>query len=291
MVVIGIIALLMGLLLPMLAGARKRSRKTSEIHNVRQVGMAWMVYSNSNRDMVLPGHLTPVAQKRWDITPEFPDHTEIPRDLVAPYTWRLASYIDHSHEVLHSHLPHEDDMSVLTMIKEADSIAFEPGFGYNGLFLGGWWDAVLDEGKLVPRHQFQFAREQDGTRIQVLAKSIGKVRRSDSFVAFCSSTSAATMTPNEYKHLTDDTPGSHHVVPPRLGLTKQWTQNGPDVSNIAVLTDTHIPLNRYTDQVAIFYVDGHTDGQAPGALEDMRMWVNKATSVDFSFIPGDHLRR
>jgi prepilin-type N-terminal cleavage/methylation domain-containing protein/prepilin-type processing-associated H-X9-DG protein len=53
LVVLGIIALLAGILLPVLAGARRSAANTKCVNNIRQIGMALSLYMNEN-DQTLP---------------------------------------------------------------------------------------------------------------------------------------------------------------------------------------------------------------------------------------------
>src|SRR3954463_4521281 len=49
LVVIGIIAVLIGILLPALGRAREASKSTACLSNIRQVSMAFMMYANDNK--------------------------------------------------------------------------------------------------------------------------------------------------------------------------------------------------------------------------------------------------
>ncbi|HAI11950.1 MAG TPA: competence protein ComGC, partial [Phycisphaerales bacterium] len=49
-----IIALLIGILLPALAGARKSARASVCGSNIRQIGAAWLTYSSDHKDTVMP---------------------------------------------------------------------------------------------------------------------------------------------------------------------------------------------------------------------------------------------
>ncbi len=61
LVVIGIIAILMGLLLPSLAKARRQANTIKCMSNLRQVGTAMLMYSNNNH-----GYLFPADAPGWD---------------------------------------------------------------------------------------------------------------------------------------------------------------------------------------------------------------------------------
>ena len=63
LVVIGIIAILMGLLLPSLAKARKQAVTIKCLSNLRQVGTTMLMYSNNNH-----GYLYPDKADGWDWT-------------------------------------------------------------------------------------------------------------------------------------------------------------------------------------------------------------------------------
>jgi prepilin-type processing-associated H-X9-DG protein/prepilin-type N-terminal cleavage/methylation domain-containing protein len=57
LVVIGIIALLMGILLPVLAGARKQAATVRCANTLRQFGTAWQMYASAHSSLSVPGRL------------------------------------------------------------------------------------------------------------------------------------------------------------------------------------------------------------------------------------------
>lgn len=56
LVVIGIIALLIGILLPVLSRAREQSRRTGCLSNLRQIGQAMIMYANAYHDALPNGN-------------------------------------------------------------------------------------------------------------------------------------------------------------------------------------------------------------------------------------------
>src|SRR6185295_10907171 len=117
------------------------------------VGYAWQMYASNNSDAALPGYLeTPVqappvmgVSRGWGVHYQYPDRTDIPPapaygggnpNIAGPWTWRLLSYLDYSHEMVHGYL-REDDSDKFSMMTEAMKIAEGPAFGYNGYYVGG----------------------------------------------------------------------------------------------------------------------------------------------------------
>ncbi len=257
LVVVGVLALMLGMLLPALSGAMKRSSKTKELNAIRQVGLGWTLYSNSNNDKLLPGYLDFDVQQRWRVRYEYPNHWDIPTgELAGPWTWRLLPYLESSiptvlgnaDEVFTDSLDDTDlrpdklvvyetltlDPSMTgadstEMGLEADPIAREPRFGYNAYYVGGWWTMVIDPrtpGNGLPRPLFYDAAIAGTSQpVNVVSRSVGTIRRPTTLMIFCA---ASRLEPGLYRKFPSNQAGSHYVVPPRLGTVAQWNSGGTE---------------------------------------------------------------
>ena len=168
LVVIAIIGALVGLILPALSGVQKRSRKTRELNTLKHLGHAWMLYGNNNNDAALPGFLDAAVQmppaigvsRGWGVTYQYSDKHDIPIDAnnyAGPWPWRLLSYLDYAQEVVHGYRDDDEDGMFVASSNpaEAKSIAYEPGFGYNGYYVGGYWEMDPTLTPPAPRYRFR----------------------------------------------------------------------------------------------------------------------------------------
>ena len=282
LVVVGILALLLGMLLPALHGAQKRSSKHKELNAIRQVGLVWILYANANNGKLLPGYLDFDVQQRWRVRYEYPNHRDIPSDLAGPWTWRLLPYLDDDIGTVHGYAdesgyetvtldPSQTGASPPQMAAVANPIAFEPAFGYNAYYVGGWW--TMDSG--LARPLFHDATIVGTTKtVNVLSRSVGTIRRPTQLVTFCSSSS---LKPGVYRKFSKAQPGSHLVVPAWLSDAEQWEWVGA----LQVHADTAAPIGRYNGLAATLFADGHTDANKPDELADMRKWIDTAKTRDF----------
>lgn len=167
LVVISIMAVLMGLLLPALSGAQRRGRKATELNDLRQIGIAWNLYAQSNRDAALPGFLDGVhpgpeglsVQERWKVRYDYANGTAASLSDAQSWPWRLLQYLDYSDEMVLGHLDLDvtgpQAMSDPTLqdpvphrgpgatIARTTRVAEEPSFAYNAFYVGGWYDQWL----------------------------------------------------------------------------------------------------------------------------------------------------
>ena len=297
-IVIAIIAALLALALPALRGVYLRSKKTIELSNLRQVGVAWFLYAQDNNDSALPGFLDPQVQTAWDVSYDFPNiipgrnlvDEKVPKDIAAPWPWRLLGYANNTTMILQQHLD-ENDIATQDLYEHADTFALQPAFGYNGYYIGGYWQMTSGSSP-QPSFRFANARNAKGKRVNVVARSPSSIRFSEKILVFCSTTE---RDPGLYRRGPSDVPGFHFAVPPVLAEEPRWQMPGlsqgstspgkalqpgsGDVYSVEVLRQSPVPLGRYTGAAAVFYADGHTGVQTPGALSDQSIWIPGAELV------------
>jgi prepilin-type N-terminal cleavage/methylation domain-containing protein len=360
LVVIGIIAVLLGLLLPALSSVQNRARKNTELSHLRQLHFAWMAYANDNNDSALPGYIDEGVQQRWRIRVRFPydpdqfdengpggalgsgitgslalggsyassgpllrqDLPDSPTDrptetdqTAATWTWRLLPYLEESFESV-LYYDDESDRTTRKLVERRDFVAVHPGFGYNGLYIGGRWHMVADVEGGTPRPQYYFTgatirdpladglgEGTEGRRVNVVARSVSRISRASEVVIFCPS--IRIPTPQEVRRIDDVAPGYHMVTPPIVAEEFQWGHTGTDVTSGGVGATTPggpgaptttgadsrfistfaspalVPLGRYNGLVPILRADGSTSTDRPGALMDQRLWIDAARTRDF----------
>jgi prepilin-type N-terminal cleavage/methylation domain-containing protein len=295
-VVIAIIAVLIGILAPALGGAKRRAAKHAEMHNIKQLGHAWMLYANSSGDAALPGFLERTVQEKpvagisrgWGVRYKYPDRSLIPlnpQNLTGPWTWRLLSYLDYDHQLIHAHLD-ESDPNPFNLVTEGIKTAYEPAFAYNGWHIGGWWVMVNVNGVMTPRMKFHDHCGTDAPRSALhIPTGVAQIKRPSDMVTFCSAT--RFVTPGLKTRLAASTPGWQMVMPPTLAATEQWKPAAGDpVSAVEILQpNTWAPIGRHTGVIAVLHADGHVDEQGYNALLDQRKWINSADSATYTHGP------
>ena len=128
LVVIGIISLLMGILLPSLAGARESARAVASLSNLRQIGIALVAYRNENRGFY-PRHSSPSSQvprTRWadDIYP-YLQNTEV---------YMTPNLTEDDRARMNKPFAHTVDQATGAAV--AGQTVYFGGYGYNFQYLG-----------------------------------------------------------------------------------------------------------------------------------------------------------
>jgi len=296
LVVIGVITLLLALLAPALSGVRTRGQLTTQTSNLRQVGMAWNMYANSNNNAIMPGYIdfqgtAGGALGMWTVTFRDPNGQPLADELAAPWPWRLWPYLDNASFLLDYKADVEvNKMALLSEFDLRQDLALRPRFGYNAYYMGGWYERVeTDSSSPLALPKFYNATDMSDNSINVVARSMGALKRPADLVTF---TSAADYEPDVYIDILENRPGAHTVTPPTLGDEQRWSRFGDDGSTMEVFVDTKVdpiggaPARRISRQFPVLFADMHTDLQNFGALDDLRRWIDSADREDFEHLPS-----
>jgi len=318
LVVVAIIALLVGIALPALSSARRQARKATELSHLRMVGTAWTAYAAVSQEYALPGYLHNNVQNTvnipngWRVKYKYADGSDVPGNRAAPWTFRLAKFLDHNHEAILGYRDLEtpdrlalgNDSIVDLAWNASDEVynddterpetaAEQPSFGYNGYYVGGWWrmQSIPEEGN-QPRPRYWNARRHypenpppGENRINVIARTPSALERTDTFILFCSTTGTET---GVFRSFPDDRPGCYFAIPRFLGTSEKWRQltDGGGTSYATTIESVgsstpdasfiSVPIGRYTGMAASLRADLHVEVSEPGVLDDMRHWIGAA---------------
>jgi prepilin-type N-terminal cleavage/methylation domain-containing protein len=269
LVVIGVIAILLGLLLTGLRAAIGAGGKSRELSALRQVYYGWSMYATNSEERVLPGFLDENTQALWNVEYRDMARQDLDPDLTQAWPWRLAPYVDFSWEVLVGYRTDYD--KELAAVPAAD-VQAEPAFGYNAVYTGGWWTSPNPSGPALPRFD------------RYVTRAAGSFSRPDSMILFAGS---AARSPGFYKSNSDDQfPGSHWVSPPNQATTEIWRGDTEGPGSIEVLaSNVSVPINRNGPAISVLTSDGGVQGSTMDDLFDMRRWVDAATSKEWTHPP------
>ncbi|MEE2912570.1 MAG: type II secretion system protein [Planctomycetota bacterium] len=282
LVVISIIAILIGLMYPALASVRKSAKKTTELNLISQVSKAWAMYSIDHQEQLLPGYLSTTVQQYRKLAWAFPDESIINPapsynpDLsndAGPWTWRLLQYLDNDWESLLYYRNIDWDVSGGKLRDHADAIALQPAFGYNGYYLGGWWETDLHSGD--PTVKFGSVLLSDNRSASVVTKTASHIKKPSNQIVFCSTFLASE---GVHGHIEDDIAGSHFAIPSILARVVKWELIGDGL--IQSRSESHTPLGRFNGMPVIAYADGHVNSVKLPELIDQQLWIPKAQAID-----------
>ncbi len=285
-VVIAIIGVLVAILIPALFGVRGRSKKIKELNVISHVGKAWMMYSSDHQDKLLEGYLSTQVQEYKDMAWAFKDTTLVPPaptyeegepNDAGPWTWRLLDYLDYDWRSILFYRD-TDEWTSEEARENADVIAAQPAFGYNGFYLGGWWEIDSHSGK--PAEIFGSVLLTDGRRVNVVEKRTSSIRKPSTQIAFCSTFYA---TEGMYAELDDQTAGTFMAIPSILARVQKWL---PVSGNrVEALADTYVPIGRYNGMPAVCFADGSSKAVELHELQDQQLWIPKAQPI--GDVPAD----
>lgn len=275
LVSIAVIAVLISLLMPALAGARGAARQARELSSAQQLMIAFTLYADANKGYVLPGY----ASKKM-VNGAMAVYDDAGQRLLSEeaqrYPWRLAPYLDYDFRGLY------DDVKLLKEIRAGASeyatygvdyryvVSLFPAMGMNVFFVGGS-DKQQQFDKLFIR---QFGR--------VHIERLDEAQRPAQLMVFASARAETqALAPGLGKP-----EGFFRVEPPYFAEAqgRLWEDAYDPDAMMPGLNSGFVSL-RHSGRAVTAHLDGHGTTKNWEAMNDMRMWANQADRADWGFKP------
>lgn len=287
LVVIGIIALLISVLLPVLGKARIAANNAKSLSNLRQLTTSYLLYANQNNGTLLPGFLARTYVDGTELNVFDRRSNQLLTGRAAQqWPWRLSSVDPGIWKMIRplstNDMPMNND-DAATAVSKAYSASLYPHYGLNTIFLGGHSATNLIDNETAKdyyRGYLQNGRPNVGKHV---AYKLGEVRRSADVIVF----SEVAIQRGSQAIEDIDLRGFHYVNPPRADAISGEYWNVQDRKAVVVLSNTTravgIPYTRSGKKIPVSFLDGHAESRAIEDLTDMRNWSPKATSPDYAF--------
>lgn len=274
LVVISVILILVGLLASGLSGAIRTGKTTKEMNRLKQIMLAWQMYSGQYGDKILPGFLEQdgptgvqqgaIGSTAWQVRYRNKRGQELAPGLCQTYPWRLAPYLDFNYDPLLGYRSVAEDAldvslyqdpevpanlpaSLLTTANptlEGAGAALQPGFGYNAYYVGGWWAYTNNTPTLVFGNDGYTQVGASGVaRGRLIATSQGNIAKPSELIVFSAST-FLNQSSDPYSKFADDRAGAAWVVPHKLGQTDIWGFGG-----VVLETQTNASQRNWNDPI------------------------------------------
>ncbi len=262
LVVIGIIAVLIGILLPALTRARQSAARVKASSDLRQMLLGYLMYTGDNKGC-LPFGYPPTTVNGWPVTAEGENGATIGTPESQRFPWRLIKYVKNVWPIVfyNTDVPSDGYIRSLT-----------PSFALNDVYVGGhnsgFFLGYVGDKPNVGKHVVWRASEiKDPTKLIIFAES----RQATVFSGY---------------------DGYFYLLPPRgnaPSANKRWWSVSND--GLTAIPQTEVggglPNTRFDKKAGTVtgFFDGHVSAMTPRELDDMRLWSPRATSPDWDFTP------
>jgi prepilin-type N-terminal cleavage/methylation domain-containing protein len=273
LVVIGIIAVLIGVLLPTMGRARLSARRVQASSDIRQLLTAYLQYSIDNKGALLLGYPQTTVNGK-PITAELRDGTPISSVVAQRWPWRLIRYVANIWQVVYHDgpVPSGPDSDYIKSVYPTISLNTIYLGGHSGPYFMGYVDATgatTGDRPNVGKH--------------VMFKS-SEIRLPSRQLVFCEVRRVLAVgdTYTDYD-------GYFYAQPPRGNYRDDkpwWVASADGKTAIANASPTGgLPNGRFKQGTLVGFFDGHVSSMTARELEDVRIWNSRATSPTQNFKP------
>ena len=265
LVAIAIIGIIVAILVPVAAGARRTAARMREVSALRGVLVAWTAYATEQQGWVLPGYRGGLAVRDEYGEPIPPEAYGGDVEIRKRYPWRLAPWLDQDFRRLYVG-EHEATLEGLKSGDRARYYYFAslyPSFGLNSAFVGG------DEARFPSDPQLP--NGADNPFAQYCVTRLSGARRPQRTIVFASSRTNATADSSIAE-------GYFRVDAPWLNTpAPRWAaQYSPDDPTSCGSVST-----RHGDEACTGTVDGAVELVPVDALRDMTRWCDAAPEPEW----------
>ena len=262
LVVIGIIAVLLGLVFMVGGKISKQAREVTERNAARQSLIAWTAYALDNNGSLLPGYLSGLEAMTPDGSPISDSTIGIAGNR---YPWRLAPYLGYNFDVLYVN----DQNKYLDRLRNNDyssyvyTVATFPSLGINATWMGG--DEI--DGCFNPALTNLLGN--------FYASKMSQIQNPERLTVFASA--RGDSAPNGGG---DTIEGYFKVASPAFS-SRRWNDayDSEDTTSFGNLSA------RWDGRTVISRVDGSVDALPIEDMDDMRLWADRADSADWVLTP------
>jgi prepilin-type processing-associated H-X9-DG protein len=268
---VAIIALLVGLLFPVLHKVKRSGDMTRELAAARQLLVAYNAYAYDHRGVLMPGYYS-LNGEMLPARDEAGNELSGPGPLAARYPWRLAPYLDFNLRGIYL------DVRLLEGFANEELyhyyVSLYPALGINSVFVGGDTDSGLGN----PQMEALFGK--------FYLTRLSQARRPVELIVFASARINGELAEGPFGSAAV-VEGFHRISPPYF-TQRDWADRydpacpSPDCQT----TDFgNVSLRHGFREAAVGFLDGHTGPLNEGQILDMRHWADGATKPDWVLEP------
>lgn len=250
LVVIGIIAVLAGILTPVVSHMRKQGRMVQETSAARQVIAAYLTAANDDNGQLPAGY-------NMNLLARDDRGNELHGPSSARYPWRIAPYLSYNLKVLYGNVG--DDRLATDREQDHDAWVYAasvaPALGMNTQLVGGDYSSLNPENPRL------------ATYGDFCVNRLGEAVKPSWLIVFASACFEDGKT---------RVPGYFKVEPPSL-TGRSWKREYKPNASAGSYGQVDF---RYGDRAIAAMLDGHVELFDFEQMDDMRRWSNQAADAN-----------